>query len=51
LGDVTVGETRTENTVPSGISIATLITVVTLTWCLLCSNLVTAISLAPLFRL
>jgi hypothetical protein len=51
LGDMPVGETRTENTVPSGTFIATRITVVTLTWCLLCRNLVTAISLAPLFCL
>jgi hypothetical protein len=53
LGDMTAGETRiesTEKTVSSGIFIATRITVVTLT-CLLLRNLVTAISLAPLFLL
>jgi hypothetical protein len=35
----------------SGIFIITCVTVATLTWCLLCCNLVTDISLAPLFRL
>jgi hypothetical protein len=51
VGVMTVGETRTENTFPNGIFIATSITVVTLMWCLLCRNLVTAISLASLFCL
>jgi hypothetical protein len=51
LGDMTVGEIRTENTVPSGILIVRRITAVTLTWCLLCCNLLRIISLAPLFRL
>jgi hypothetical protein len=53
LGVMTVGEARiesTEKTVPSGIFIATRITVFTLK-CLLLRNLVTAISLAPLFLL
>jgi hypothetical protein len=48
LDDVTVGANRKENTVPCGILI---ITVATLTWCILCCNLVMAISLALLFRL
>jgi hypothetical protein len=51
LGGITVGANRTENTIPSGIHIMTRVTFATLTWCLLCCNLVTAISLAPLFRL
>jgi hypothetical protein len=54
LGDMTVSEANigsTENAVPSGIFIAMCITVEALTWCLLCDNLVIAISLASLFRL
>jgi hypothetical protein len=50
LDDITVGANRTENTVPSGILIISHVTVATLTWCLLCCNLVTAISQASLFR-
>jgi hypothetical protein len=53
LGDITVVETRiesTENAVPSGNFIAVCITVEALMWCLLCDNIVTAIALAPLFR-
>jgi hypothetical protein len=48
---ITVSANRRENTFPSGILIITRVTVVTLTWCLLCCNLVTVITLAPLFRL
>jgi hypothetical protein len=54
LGDMTVGANRTESTeitVPSWIVIFTRVTVVTVTLYLLCRNLVTAISLASLFRL
>jgi hypothetical protein len=51
LDDITVGANRTENAIPSGIHIMTRVTVATRTWCLLCCNLVTAISLDPLFRL
>jgi hypothetical protein len=54
LGEMTVGDTRmesTEHSFPSVIFIATRITLCTLMWCLLCRNTVTAISMAPLFRL
>jgi hypothetical protein len=51
LDDITVGANRTENAIPSGIHIMTRVTVATRWWCLLCCNLVTAISLDPLFRL
>jgi hypothetical protein len=49
LDDISVGANRTENTVPSGIPFITRVTVSTLTWCFLCCNLVTDISLDPLF--
>jgi hypothetical protein len=51
LSVMTFGANRTENTVPSGIFIVTRVTVATLAWCLLCRNLLTAISLAALFRI
>jgi hypothetical protein len=51
LDDITVGANCRENIVPSEILIITRVTVATLTWCLLCCNLVINISLAQLFRL
>jgi hypothetical protein len=50
LDNIIVGSNRTERTAPSGILIVTCVTVATLTWCLLCCNLVAVITLAPLFR-
>jgi hypothetical protein len=49
----TVRAKRTEkkNTVLSGISTVKRMTFATLTWCLLCHNLITAIPLARLLRL
>jgi hypothetical protein len=51
LDDITVSANHKENTVPSVSLNITRVTVATLTWCLLCCNLVTVITRVPLFRL